>query len=98
MGEKRNRYRFKNKGVSIEVFRTKSGHFRIRIDEEKDSIKYEVTLGGMMWYEGKGREFEDEIKERCKNILDDLICEYRGAFGEDYQVQDERISPCGNKR
>ena len=98
MGEKRTRYRLKKQGVIIEVFRTKSGHFRVRIDEEKDSIKYEVTLGGMMWLEGKGREFEGAIQQRCENILDDLIHEYKGAFGENYHFQDERISPCGNKK
>lgn len=88
MEEKRDRYRFKKQSVIVEVFRTKSGHFRARIDEERRSIKYEVTLGGVMWDEGKGREYEAEIKARCKNIIDDLIQGYKGAFGEDYHVED----------
>ncbi len=90
MGEKRDRYRIKTAEtlpLYIQVFRTKSGHFRARIVKGGFET-YEVTIGGTEWHKGKGRKFEGSIKARCKNIIDDLVHEYKGAFLEDYQIPD----------
>jgi len=55
--------------LKIKVFITKSGKFRAEIKEGKRSEYYQVTIGGEMWKNGKGREFEDVIMEKCRFLV-----------------------------
>ena len=55
--------------LKIKVFITKSGKFRAQIKEGKRSEYYEVTIGGEMWKNGKGREFEDVIIGKCQFLV-----------------------------
>ena len=67
--------------VFINVFVTKSGHFRAKIDNKKDPVQ-EVTINGRAWNEGKGTESLEPIKRRCGNILQGLIEDYERGFCE----------------
>ena len=57
----------------IKVFVTKTRQFRARIKENKNSIPYEVTIGGKSWESGIGRKFEKIILTRCRILLTVLI-------------------------
>ena len=53
----------------IKVFVTKTKEFRAKIKENKESIPYEVTIGGESWENGKGRKYEKEIKRKCELLI-----------------------------
>lgn len=53
----------------IKVFVTKTREFRAKIKETKDSIPYEVTIGSECWDNGKGRQYEKEIKRKCELLI-----------------------------
>lgn len=53
----------------IKVFISKSREFRVRIKEGKESIPYEVTVGGESWKKGKGRSYEKQIKRKCELLV-----------------------------
>jgi hypothetical protein len=57
---------------SINVIVTRSGQFRARIDVPNEP-PYEVTVGGVMWKLGKGKEYKDAILARCLLITQRLI-------------------------
>ncbi len=54
---------------SVKVFITKSNKFRAKIKEKRNSVPYEVTIGGNEWKKGKGRKFEEKIKYALQRIL-----------------------------
>jgi hypothetical protein len=56
----------------IKVFITKTRKFRARIKETKNSIPYEVTIGGFSWEKGKGKEHEAKIKLKCSRLIEKL--------------------------
>lgn len=90
MGDRRF-FTFKKPQVFIKVWVAKTRKFKISVDDKKH-LRFEITVGGGAWNEGKGREFEEVVKKRCKNIPDELIEEYGRAFNETYQFQGERVS------
>ena len=53
----------------IKVFVTKTREFRAKIKENKEAVPYEVTVGGESWENGKGREYEEEIKRKCELLI-----------------------------
>jgi hypothetical protein len=53
----------------IKVFVTKTREFRAKIKENKEAIPYEVTIGGKSWENGKGREYEKDIKRKCELLI-----------------------------
>ena len=53
----------------IKVFVTKTKEFRAKIKETKEAIPYEVTIGGKSWENGKGRNYEKEIKRKCELLM-----------------------------
>lgn len=55
----------------ISVFVTKTARFKVRITEEGNPT-YEVTVNSEQWKAGKGREYEEEIRERILKILTKL--------------------------
>lgn len=63
----------------IHVFITKSCRIRARI-KELGMPHYEVTIGGMMWKQGKGRQYEDIIKQKAKRFIDLLTAHYSHNF------------------
>ena len=68
----------------IKVFVTKKRQFRARIKENKNSIPYEVTIGGKSWWSGTGRKHEKTIIKRCRIILTVLISRMTD-IGESYE-------------
>ncbi len=58
--------------AQIKVFVTKTYEFRAKIKATKDSVPYEVTVGGDSWNNGKGREYEQEIKRKCELLISAL--------------------------
>lgn len=58
--------------AQIEVFVTKTREFRAKIKENKEAIPYEVTIGGESWENGKGRQYEKEIKWKCEVLITTL--------------------------
>lgn len=58
----------------IQVFVTKTNKFRAIIKEGNDPT-YEVTVNGESWKNGKGREYEKEIRKKMKGILGTLALE-----------------------
>ena len=50
--------RKKEEKPQIKVFITKTQKFRARIKENKNKASYEVTIGGMQWDLGKGKQYE----------------------------------------
>lgn len=64
----------------IRVSITRFGSFRAKIKEGKDLPWYEVSIGGDMWVKGKGRKFEEKIKEKCYRLLNKANSEYTTLF------------------
>lgn len=58
-----------NKYPIISVRVTRNLKFRATVQENKDSRKYEVTVGGIQWKLGKGRKHTDVILWKIRNIL-----------------------------
>jgi len=56
----------------IKVFVTKSKEFRANIKENNEAPPYEVTIGGKNWENGKGRQYENEIKQKCELLITTL--------------------------
>jgi len=56
----------------VEVFVTKTMKFRARIRESVETPSYEVSLGGEEWEKGKGKNHEQEIKEKVTAIMQTL--------------------------
>lgn len=52
----------------IKLFITKTCKFRAIIQEPKQ-FRYEVTIGGKSWQEGKGRAHEQRIHEKIRHLL-----------------------------
>ena len=52
----------------IDVWFTKTLKLRCKIKESRDSIPYEVTIGGFSWNEGKGRKYEDKIIKKVVSL------------------------------
>lgn len=67
--------KLKNK-PQIKVFITKTKKFRAKIRETKDTIPYEVTIGGKSWKDGKGRKYEVTIKHKCELLLNSMKDEF----------------------
>ena len=59
----------------INVFVTKTGRFRASITEA-GSPTYEVTINGVNWKAGRGREYEEEIREKILRIFTKLEKEF----------------------
>jgi hypothetical protein len=55
--------------AQIKVFITKSREFRAKIKENEESVPYSVTIGGKSWENGKGRQYEKEIKRKCELLI-----------------------------
>jgi len=55
--------------AQIKVFVTKTREFRAKIKENKGAIPYEITIGGESWENGKGRQYEKEIKRKCELLI-----------------------------
>jgi hypothetical protein len=49
---------------------TRTKKFRVQITDEKGT--YEVTIGGKSWSEGKGREHEKRILQKCEKLISRL--------------------------
>lgn len=61
-----------NKIAKVNVFVTKTGKFRAKILEHKQTVSYEVTVGGREWKKGKGREFRKTIYLKITKLLHKL--------------------------
>jgi len=59
----------------IKVFVTKTRKFRAKIKDSKNSIPYEVTIGGDSWLHGKGREHEEAIMNKINTMVSILKAE-----------------------
>lgn len=59
---------YKYQKTHIKVFVTKNLRFRAKI-QEPTGVSYEVTIGGVEWHKGKGREYEDRIRKKCELII-----------------------------
>lgn len=68
-----------NKEPHIEVFISKSLQFRAKIKEEGNPA-YEVTVGSSEWNKGKGRVYEERIKNKCKKLADAVNQRYLKVF------------------
>ena len=55
----------------IKVSVTSTMRFRASITP-KTGFSYEVTVGGVEWQNGKGREYEKEIMQKCLEIVSTL--------------------------
>lgn len=56
----------------VKVFVTATRKFRAKIKEGPGIPAYEVTVGGESWAQGKGRQFEGQIKAKCALIIEVL--------------------------
>lgn len=65
----------KKNNTTIKVFVTKTQKFRVSI-KEKGKPKYEVTVNGNNWSAGFAREYELEIIEKCRLLLNKLQIEF----------------------
>jgi hypothetical protein len=52
----------------INVWFTKTFKLRAKIKESRESIPFEVTIGGDSWNSGKGRKFENIIMKKIINL------------------------------
>lgn len=52
----------------ISVWFTKTFKLRAKIKESRESIPYEVTIGGEGWNTGKGKQFEEIIMKKVSNL------------------------------
>ena len=57
----------------IKVFVTKTLEFRAKIKDNKEAIPYEVTIGGVSWSKGKGKEYEKQIKKKCQLLNKSIL-------------------------
>jgi len=71
---------FEKSKIKIDVFVTKGGKFRAKIKESKKTPAYEVSINGESWQNGKGREHEERIKDKCERIIKKLKEEYATAW------------------
>ena len=55
----------------IQVFVTKNVKFRAIVKEDNQP-SYEVTIGGSSWLNGKGRDHESIILQKCNDIIASL--------------------------
>ena len=53
----------------VTVFVTKSNKFRAKVQESQMSPKYEVTIGGNEWHNGKGILVKEIVVKKCIKIL-----------------------------
>jgi len=58
----------KEKRTQVNIFVTKSLKFRAKI-QEVDNTKYEVTIGGESWNNGKGKAHKVQIMEKVGRIM-----------------------------
>jgi len=47
---------------------TEGGWFRAKV-KRPDGSGYQVSIGGNEWDKGKGKEWEERIKGKCKRII-----------------------------
>jgi len=65
----------------VEVFVTKGFIFRARIRESVEQPSFEVSVGGEEWGKGKGKNHEQEIKDKAGMIIGSLIGHYEKDWG-----------------
>jgi len=59
-----------SKDVYIQVVVTNKRLFRARVTPKDSSLpRYEVTVGGKSWSEGKGKEHKDEILSKMESTI-----------------------------
>ena len=60
--------------TKVEVFITKNRKFRASI-KEPNKPRYEVTIGGKEWENGKGKKYSDRIYKKIEELTDNVIKE-----------------------
>ena len=65
----------------VKVFVTKTQKFRAKIRDARDLPYYEVTIGGVEWNKGKGRQHEAKILSKCQGIIAGLKKELKVIRG-----------------
>jgi len=68
-----------DKFVYIRVFVTNTRKLRVSIQEEGKRA-YSVTVGSVAWEKGKGREYENKIKEKSFKFVNRIRNEYEKYF------------------
>ncbi len=61
----------------VQVFVTKTGKFRARVQNKSEGGSYEVTIGGESWKNGKGRKYEQEIIQKMDKLMITLNNEHK---------------------